>query len=72
MCVSIRGVVISYLCVAIDLSRDNFLKSTAIPVSKDDKSPDKGNSTNASRMDRMVTIKDKSSQPESKMDSSLL
>ena len=55
--------------VAIDLSRDNFLKSTAIPMSKDDKSPDKGNSTNANGM---VTIKDKSFQPESKMDSSLL
>ena len=57
------------LLVAIDLSRDNFVKSTAIPVSKDDKSPDKGNSTSDSGV---VTIKDKSFQPESYVDSSLL
>ena len=57
------------LIVAVALSRDTFTKSTAIPVSKDDKSSDKGNSTSDSGVG---TIKDKSYQPESYMDSSLL
>ena len=62
------------LLVAIDLSRDNFMKPTAIiPMSKDAKSPDKGNSTSDSGV---VTpdniIKNKNYQPESNMDSSLL
>lgn len=55
------------LMVAIAISRNSFMKSTAIP--KDDKSPGKGNSTSDSEV---VTIKDKSYQPESNMDSSLL
>ena len=63
--------------VAVGLSsKDTFVKSTSIPVSKDDKLPDKGNSTSDSGVE---TIKDKSYQPEScplnnksYMDSSLL
>ena len=57
------------LMVAVALTRDTFTKSTSIPVSKDDKAPDKGNSTSDSGVG---TIKDKSYQPESYMDSSLL
>ena len=55
--------------VAVGLSsKDTFVKSTSIPVSKDDKLPGKGNSTSDSGVE---TIKDKSYQPESYIDSSL-
>ena len=52
------------LLIAIDLSRDSF-KPAAIPMSKDGKLPDKGNSSGVVTPDN--TIKEKSY-----LDSSLL
>ena len=61
------------LLIAIDLSRDSFMKPAIIPVSKDAKSPEKGNLTSDSGVVTPdSTIKEKTYQPESNMDSSLL
>ena len=64
----------SYCCY-IDISRDSF-RAPSLPLSKDDKSPDKGNSTSDSGVVtadvKMNTMEGKNYQPESNADSTTL
>ena len=63
------------ILVVTDVSRDSF-RTPSLPMSKDDKSPDKGNSTSDSGVVtqdvKMNTMEGKNHQPESNADSTTL
>ena len=64
-----------FILVVIDVSRDSF-RTPSLPMSKDDKSSDKGNSTSDSGVVtqdvKMNTMEGKNYQPESNADATTL